>query len=78
MASLVFGFGTSHGPLLTIDPEIWGRSRTADMMEIPRIHFRGNTYSYDELLALRGAANFTEQNTLATRRAAFRMSQCPP
>ena len=45
MASLVFGFGTSHGPLLTIDPEIWGRSRTADMMEIPRIHFRGNTYS---------------------------------
>ena len=71
MADLVFGFGTSHGPLLTIDPEIWGRSRTADMMEIPRIHFRGDTYSYEELLTLRGAANFAEQNSLATRQAAF-------
>lgn len=71
MADLVFGFGTSHGPLLTIDPTIWGRSHTADMMEIPRIHFRGNTYSWEELRALRGAANFAAQNTPAARQAAF-------
>lgn len=53
MADLSFGFAMSHGPLLALPPDQWGRSRTADMMEIPKIHFRGKTFSYDDLLEAR-------------------------
>jgi hypothetical protein len=71
MAEIVLGIGTSHSPGMTLPADRWGRSRTGDLVDIKRIDFRGNVYSYEELLALRGCDYLVEQNTLSARRAAF-------
>jgi Catalytic LigB subunit of aromatic ring-opening dioxygenase len=52
MAEIVFGLGTSHGPLLSTPPEQWHLRAEADRRN-PAHPFRGGTYSFDELVALR-------------------------
>lgn len=63
MAEISFAFGTSHGPLLSLPPEQWTRSRTADMLEIPIVEFKGVPYDYDSLLALRQSPELTAEAT---------------
>ncbi|MEM9533237.1 MAG: protocatechuate 3,4-dioxygenase [Pseudomonadota bacterium] len=77
MAKLSLGFAMSHGPLLALPPEDWGRSRTADMMEIPRIHYRGESYSYEELLEVRQAdlEYFRQEFELPRRQQKFERNQ---
>ena len=68
MAEIFFGFGSSHGPLLSSAPEQWD-FRTAADRENPAHPYRGRTYSFDQLVALRKAENFAvEQNLIEVRR----------
>lgn len=52
MASITFGFGVSHGPLLVTPPDKWSLRADWDRAQ-PAHHFRGQTYSFDELIELR-------------------------
>ncbi len=52
MARIVFGFGSSHGPLLSTPPERWDL-RAKDDRENPSHPFRGTDYNFPELVALR-------------------------
>ena len=57
MADIVFGFGSSHGPLLSTPPEQWDLRADADRKN-PAHAYRGGTYSLGELLALRQDGGF--------------------
>lgn len=52
MAKIVFGMATSHSPLLALEPEQWSL-RAKDDRENPTHFFRGRTYKFQELVALR-------------------------
>ena len=52
MARIVLGIGTSHGPMLSIPPEYWKDRVAADRAETKH-PFRGGTYTFDNLAALR-------------------------
>ncbi|HEX5430548.1 MAG TPA: hypothetical protein VFW83_01175 [Bryobacteraceae bacterium] len=62
MGRIVLGLGTSHGPMLSIAPEYWKDRVTADR-ENPRHCFRGKTYSFDEIAALRREEKLAAQIT---------------
>ena len=62
MARITLGIGTSHGPMLSIAPEIWPERVKADRTN-PRHFYKGKTYSFDELVSLRKAENLAEQCT---------------
>ena len=49
MAEIVFGIGSSHGPLLSTPPEQWDLRAKADR-ENKSHWFRGKTYDYESLL----------------------------
>ena len=66
MAEIVLGFGTAHGPLLSTPPEKWDLRAEADKIN-PNHAFRGGTYNYDELFALREVENLSEQNAIEVR-----------
>ncbi len=68
MAELVLAIGTSHGPMLSTPPDKWDLRVRADRAD-PAHPFRGNTYSFDELVALRAGENLAERNTPDERRA---------
>ena len=51
MARITFGLGTSHGPMLSIPPEYWADRVSADR-ENPQHFFKGNTYTFEELVEL--------------------------
>lgn len=53
MAEITFGMGLSHGPLLILEPEEWGRSKTADMMDIKIVDWRGKKYDIEDLRKMR-------------------------
>ena len=77
MAEIVLGIGTSHSPGMTLPAERWERSRTGDLVDIQQIDYRGQVYSYADLLALRESDYLTEQNTLQQRQFAFaRVQEC--
>lgn len=61
MAKIVLGLGTSHGPMLSTPPELWGErvkfDRTAEHF------FRDKTYSFDELVSLRAGEPFNGEIT---------------
>lgn len=62
MAKIVFGLGTSHGPMLSTPPELWHLRVGADRKN--RAHpFRGKTYSFEELAELRKGENLAAQLT---------------
>ena len=69
MADIVFGFGSSHGPLLSTPPEQWDLRADADRAN--KAHaYRGGTYDFAQLLALRTkeGGDFAEQNRIEVRR----------
>ena len=68
MARIVLGIGTSHGPLLSTPPEQWDQRVVADKRE-PAHPFRGNSYSFDELVAARRSEELGRRVTLEARTA---------
>ena len=69
MADVVFGIGSSHGPLLSTPPEQWDLRAQADRAN--RSHwFRGKSYDFDSLLAAR-APGFADEITVEKRRERF-------
>lgn len=58
MAEIVFGAALSHTPQLHTPPEQWALRIAADERN-PKHHFRGGTYSWPELLALRAPEGLT-------------------
>lgn len=71
MAELVYAFGSAHAPLLTLPPEKWTRAKTADMMEIPMLDFRGARYTFEELVEVRKNEGFEQEHTQEVRQAKF-------
>ena len=66
MAEIVFGFGTSHGPLLATPPEQWDLRANVDRKN-KELAFRDGTYDFEKLYALRKDAHFEKQNEIAVR-----------
>ena len=62
MAHIILGLGTSHGPMLSIAPELWPERVKADRAN-PRHYFQGKTYTFDELVSRRKAERLAEQCT---------------
>jgi hypothetical protein len=52
MANIVFGFGSSHGPLLSTPAEKWDLRAQADR-ENPEHWYRGKTFTFPELVEFR-------------------------
>lgn len=62
MARITIGLGTSHGPMLSVPPEIWPERVKADRAN-PRHYHQGKTYTFDELVDLRRPENLAAQCT---------------
>ena len=67
---LVLGIGTSHGSMLSTPPQEWDGRAAADRRN-KSLAFRGNTYSFDQLYALRQAEDFAARNTAPARQAHY-------
>ena len=63
MAQVVLGVGTSHGPMLVTDTELWGARIPADKAN--RHPWRGRTWSFDELVEARKSEGLELQITEA-------------
>ena len=75
MAKIVYGFGSSHGPLLSIPPERWDL-RAADDRKNPAHPFRGSVYGFPELLEIRaGEKDFEKEISLEARRLRHQRNQ---
>jgi aromatic ring-opening dioxygenase LigB subunit len=75
MAKIVYGFGSSHGPLLATPPERWDL-RAADDRKNPQHPFRGKDYTFPELEAVRrGEKDFHQEMSLETRRSRHERNQ---
>jgi len=70
VATITFGVGTSHGPLLMLNPENWDIRTEADKV-FPGHPYQGSVYKYDDLLALRRNDYLAEMNALPARRAHY-------
>jgi len=71
MAEIVLGLGTSHTPMLNLEPEDWPRFIELDRVR-PHLHKDGRPATYDDLLAIadpRIRAEITPER-FATRHAA--------
>ncbi len=62
MARIVIGMGMSHGPMLSTPPERWDLRLPDDLRSIH--HFRGKTWTFDELVELRRDEGLARQITL--------------
>ena len=68
MAKIVYGFGTSHGPLLATPPEKWDL-RAGDDRKNPKHPFRGGVYTFPELVEVRdGERDFVMEMGIESRR----------
>ena len=75
MAKLVYGFGCSHGPLLSTPPERWDL-RADDDRKNPEHPFRGGVYTFPELVELRkGEKDFEKEMGIETRRVRHERNQ---
>lgn len=70
VANITFGVGTSHGPLLVLDPDQWDIRTEADKVN-PGHPFKGSIYRFDELMALRRNNYLAEMNALPTRQGHY-------
>jgi hypothetical protein len=71
MAKIVYGFGSSHGPLLSTPPERWDL-RAADDRKNPKHPFRGSVYTFPELVKVRaGEKDFDKEMSIETRRERY-------
>ncbi len=66
MANIIFGFGTSHSPLLSTPPDKWHLRVEADKKN-PSLEYKGKSYVYDELVELRKTENLEHQSSLEVR-----------
>ena len=66
MAEIVFGFGTSHGPLLATPPHEWDLRANVDRKN-KALAFGAGTYDFEHLYELRKNDHFETQNTLEVR-----------
>jgi Catalytic LigB subunit of aromatic ring-opening dioxygenase len=73
MAEIVLGMWTSHGPTLSTTPEQWTLRLPADRQRTDH-PFRGKTYDFESLVALRQSENLAAQATLEERR--LRHARC--
>jgi len=73
MADIVFGFGTSHGPLLATPPEEWDLRANVDRKN-KELAFRDGTFDFPGLYELRKGERFEAQNALDVR--AERHARC--
>src|SRR5215469_2068929 len=74
MARITLGLATSHGPMLSIAPELWPQRVKAD--RVNPVHFyQGKTYTFDELVALRKSENIAAQCTPEVCRERYRRCQ---
>ncbi len=62
MAKIVLGIGTSHGPMLSTPPDQWGQRVTADKRN-PQHWYKGKSYTFDQLVALRAGEHLERQIT---------------
>jgi len=74
MAKIVFGFGTSHSPLLSTSPDKWHLRVEADKKN-PSLEYKGSSYNFDQLCALRKKENLDHQSSLAVRSERHAASQ---
>ena len=73
MAQIVLGVYTAHGPQLNTTPEEWLLRLPADRK---RIHwYRGEQYSFDDLITLRQAENLAEESSEENRRKRYEACQ---
>jgi aromatic ring-opening dioxygenase LigB subunit len=70
LAALVLGIGTSHGSMLSTPPREWDGRAGADRRN-QALAFRGGTYSFDRLYALRQAEGFAARITVSARQAHY-------
>jgi aromatic ring-opening dioxygenase LigB subunit len=70
LAELVLGIGTSHGSMLSTPPQEWDGRAAADRRN-KALAFRSNTYSFDQLYALRQGEDFASRNTAPARQAHY-------
>ena len=61
MAQIVLGIGTSHGPMLVTETETWEARVPAD--KVNRHAWKGQSWSYDELVQARADEQLAEQVT---------------
>ncbi|HWM46119.1 MAG TPA: hypothetical protein VNR11_04305 [Xanthobacteraceae bacterium] len=66
MAEIVFGFGTSHGPLLATPPHEWDLRANVDRKN-KALAFRDGTFDFQQLYDLRKGEHFEKQNALDVR-----------
>ena len=74
MAKIVYGFGSSHGPLLSTVPEKWDLRAQADRKN-PAHAYRGGTYTFDELKELRKDERLEREIEIDVRRARHERNQ---
>lgn len=63
MAKIVLGMATSHGPMLSTLPEHW-HLRAKDDRAMPVLWYRGQRYTFDQLVRLRAPEHMASQVTL--------------
>lgn len=73
MARIVLGMATSHGPMLSTPSDQWGQRVAADRQN-PAHPFRGETCSFDQLVAMRTDEKLADQ--IAPDRWEARFKQC--
>ncbi len=73
MAEIVFGFGTSHGPLLATPPQEWDLRANVDRRN-KELAYRDGTFDFEKLYALRKGDHFEQQNAMDVR--AERHARC--
>ena len=61
MARIGFGLATSHGPMLSVPWKNWVDRVAFD--KTAKHFYKGQTYSFDEIVALRSTQNLTAQLT---------------
>jgi hypothetical protein len=74
MAQIVLGMATSHGPMLSTPPDQWGQRVVADRSN-PAHYFKGDSYTFEELVQLRAHEQLGREVTpekWRTRHAACR------
>ena len=75
MARIVYGFGSSHGPLLSTPPERWDL-RAQDDRKNPKHPFRGGVYTFPELVEIRtGEKDFHKEMSIEVRQVRHERNQ---
>jgi aromatic ring-opening dioxygenase catalytic subunit (LigB family) len=75
MANIVFGFGSSHGPLLSTPGEKWDLRAAADRAN-PSLEYRGGSYTFPELVEFRkGEKDFHKEIEIQVREERHQRNQ---